>query len=320
MKWPCTGSTTGSILKTGAGTLELTAANTFTGGVTIDGGTVKLGRIQAAAQSGLTATFTNSGIEADLLTFTSPITGSMVVGQAVTGTGVATGRIIAGILNDYQVMLNGTGGTDHSVATNIALGAVDRIGSLASAVTVNDTGTLLLATGTSVNNTVTVNTGGILAGTGTIGGATGITGSLRPGHSIGTLNITSTVTWNSSAVVDDAWVFELGAAGADMANFGTSDLLNISSGNFLQGTTGESWAFDFANTGSAGWYKLVDWTSTTDFEASDFSATNLAGGLSGSFVVDGGTSALYLNVIPEPGTLALIGIALGSLLLFRKRR
>jgi autotransporter-associated beta strand protein len=314
------GSTTGSIRKTGDGTLQFTAANTFTGGLVIDAGTVQLGRIQAAAQSGLTATFTNSGNEADVLTFTSPITGGMVVGQAVTGTGVATGRIIAGILNEYQVMLNGTGGTNNAVATDISVGAVDRIGSLASAVTVNG-GTLLLDGGTSVNNTVTVNTGGILAGTGTITGATGITGSLRPGHSIGTLTVTNDVTWNSSAVVADAWVFELGTAAIDQATAAsggsTQDVLDIT-GDFLQGTPGNAWTFDFAGTGSEGWYKLVNWTGTTGFVAGDFTATNLGGSLSGSFEIDGGS--LYLAVIPEPGTLTLVGVAMLSLLAFRRRK
>ncbi|MCC5844188.1 MAG: PEP-CTERM sorting domain-containing protein [Verrucomicrobia bacterium] len=58
-----------------------------------------------------------------------------------------------------------------------------------------------------------------------------------------------------------------------------------------------------------------------------FSSANIANYGSGSaFDIGGGRSAyfedgsLQLHVIPEPGTLALVGIALGSLLLFRRRR
>ncbi len=313
------GNTTASLRKTGDGVLQLTANNTFTGGVTIDEGTLHLSRIQAAARSNLVGTFSNSGIESEILTFVAPITGTMAVGQAVTGTNIATGRLIAGILNEYQVILNGTVGTiGNTFATDIALGAVDRIGQLASPVTVNNSGTLLMDSGTLVNNIVTVNSGGVLAGTGTITGATAITGSLRPGHSIGTLIVNNNVTWNSG----DAWVFELGTAASSLvlANSGdsTQDLLNITSGSFLKGT-GSSFTFDFAGTGSPGWYKLVDWTATTDFVAGDFSYTNLASGFTASFTVDSGTSALYLNVIPEPSTWALLGFGLSAWVFLRRR-
>ena len=45
-----------------------------------------------------------------------------------------------------------------------------------------------------------------------------------------------------------------------------------------------------------GVYKLVDWSGTTAFAASDFTASNLASGLTSSFTVDSGTSALYLTL------------------------
>ncbi len=106
-----------------------------------------------------------------------------------------------------------------------------------------------------------------------------------------------------------------------MANTGgTRDLLDITSGDFLKGT-GASWNFDFANTGSVGWYKLVDWTGTTNFVASDFTFTNLAPGLLGDFVVDNATSALYINVfIPEPSTWAALIIALIAAFLLRRKK
>jgi autotransporter-associated beta strand protein len=169
---------------------------------------------------------------------------------------------------------------------------------------------------TSFLTTVAVNA--TLAGSGTVGAAT-INGILAPGNSIGTLNATGDVTWNDN----DAWVFELGSAASSLAlantTIGLSDLLNITGGgnDFLKGT-GSSFTFDFAGGGSVGWYKLVDWESTTTFVAEDFVAFNLGSGLSGTFTVDSGTSALYVNVIPEPRA-ALLG-GLGMLALLRRRR
>ena len=49
--------------------------------------------------------------------------------------------------------------------------------------------------------------------------------------------------------------------------------------------------------------------------------TNLASGLSvGSFVVDTGSSALYLNVVPEPGTAAMLFMAAAALGIFPRKR
>lgn len=42
-------------------------------------------------------------------------------------------------------------------------------------------------------------------------------------------------------------------------------------------------------------------------------------GLTGTFTVDGGTSALYLYVVPEPDTATMVG-SLGVLALLRRRR
>lgn len=102
-----------------------------------------------------------------------------------------------------------------------------------------------------------------------------------------------------------------------MLSSGTSDLLNIT-GSFTKGT-GSSFTFDFLGTGEQGWYKLADWTVGTTFVAGDFAATNLASGLSGEFTVDSGTSALYLQVVPEPSTWALIAVA-GTVLVAVRRR
>jgi len=163
---------------------------------------------------------------------------------------------------------------------------------------------------------VTVASGATLGGTGTIGGTVTATGRIAPGNSIGTLTVANNVTWNS----DTSWLWELGVAGVSKASPGSSDLLDLTgtTRNFIKGT-GTGFTFDFSGTGAAGWYKLVDWTGTTNFVAGDFVATNLTGGLSATFDVDTTNSALYLQLSSGAGAFRFnstanvnIGVLVGS--------
>jgi len=169
-------------------------------------------------------------------------------------------------------------------------------GNLYTGLTTVSAGTLLVGNSSgqgSLYGGASVASGAILGGSGSIAGVVTIDGSLHPGNGMGILTVQDGVTWNGG----NAWVFELGAAAATHTNAGggSQDQLQITSGDFLKGT-GSAWAFDFAGTGAVGWYKIVDWTGTSNFQAGDFTASNLGAGLSGAFIVDGGTSALYLKV------------------------
>jgi len=230
--------------------------------------------------------------------------GTLAVGGLISDQNLANARSIS-ISGTGTVNLTRAAGNSYNGTTTVSGGTL-----LAN----NTTGS---ATGSGA---VTVASGAALGGAGFITGLTTVNGSIRPGNSIGTLTVANDVTWNAG----DAWIFELGTAATTLAlaNTGSStqDQLNLTgAGNdFLKGT-GSGWTFDFANTGVVGWYKLVDWTSTSTFVAGDFTASNLPSGLVGAFTVDGTTSALYVNVaIPEPATLGLFG--LGALALGRRRR
>jgi fibronectin-binding autotransporter adhesin len=156
---------------------------------------------------------------------------------------------------------------------------------------------------------LSVSSGATLGGSGTIGGSTTISGVLAPGNSIGTLIVANDVTWNGG----ENWVFELGAPGPSIGSPGSSDLLSITGAgsDFLKGTGG-SFTFDFAGTGELGWYKLVDWAGgTTTFGVLDFSGVNLASTYTSEFSIQ--DNALYLNVVPEPSTYALLALAAGGL-------
>ncbi len=162
-----------------------------------------------------------------------------------------------------------------------------------------------------------VRSGAVFGGSGSYGGAATITGSLRPGNSIGTFTMGNTVTWNGSA--SNAWVFELGAGNA-------SDRLAIDGGQFLKGT-GSDFVFDFAGAAVAGNFTLIEWTSEADlgggalgttFDLSDFSYVNLGGDLEGAFAFDG--TALQFVVIPEPSAVAVLFSAIALIVVMRRRR
>jgi hypothetical protein len=162
---------------------------------------------------------------------------------------------------------------------------------------------------------------GTLLGTGTINAPVTIGGILSPGSGgIGTLSVSNGVTWNAG----NAWTFELGTAAASLAaadTGSTGDLLALA-GAFTQGT-GTTFTFDFVNSGTDGWYKLVDYASTTFATGANasFAATNLPAGKSANFVVDSTTTALYVQIVPEPGAIALAAVgAAAAGLVCRKRR
>jgi hypothetical protein len=178
----------------------------------------------------------------------------------------------------------------------------------------------LINGGAMTAGSVLINSGTLL-GTGTINAPVTIGGILSPGSSgIGTLSVSNGVTWNAG----NAWKFELGNAAASLAEAAsgsTGDLLALT-GTFGQGT-GSAFTFDFASTGTDGWYKLVDYASTTFTTGTNsaFKATNLPTGKTATFVVDPSTTALYVQIVPEPGTIALAGVGVACAgLMYRKRR
>lgn len=169
------GASAGSLVKSGAGTLLLTGANTYTGATTVNAGTLRAGSAGAlpsgtALTVGAGGTFdmggfagrfgslngagtvTNGGAAAAALSVGSDNTNSAFTGSIQNGTGaVSLTKIGTGTLS--------LGGTNtYSGTTTVNSGALLVNGSIASAVTVNAGGTL--GGNGSISNDVSIRPGG----------------------------------------------------------------------------------------------------------------------------------------------------------------
>ncbi len=171
----------GALTKTGAGTLVLTGTNSYAGGTTIGAGTLQL------------------------------------------GNGGATGSIIGNVLN------NGTFAFDRSDIYSFAglisgTGALEQIGSGSTILTADNsyTGSTNVREGTLIVNgdqsgatgLTTVEAGGVLGGTGTIGGDVNVLddGALSPGNP-GAIPGTLTINGNLSLAANAALNYNFGQAG-----------------------------------------------------------------------------------------------------------
>lgn len=287
-----------NVTTTGASIVNISGNNTWAGTIQVNNTGGSYGIRSDAGRLTISGTLRNT------------ISSARLWELAGAGNFLISGNVVNGGTGTLALNKSGTGSLEITGNSNTYTGGTTVS---AGALIVNNTSGSATGTGT-----VSVGASGTLGGSGIIAGVTDISGSLRPGNSIGTLTVENDLTWNGG--VD--WVFELGTASVSLAAASAgsdNDFLNLTNAgsDFLLGT-GSSFTFNFANSGAEGWYKLVDWTGTTTFSASNFTATNLTAGLTGNFVIDSGTSALYLNVIPEPGSVILAG--LGVLGLLRRRR
>jgi len=232
------------------------------------------------------------------LTFQGSNTGSNTVASAIVDNVASSARIGVTKAGAGRWILSGTnsytGGTQVNAGTLVLNG--------------------LTGTAAFTNNVLA---GATLAGSGTMRGATTISGIVSPGDgtgSLGTLSFAgSNVIWNSgtTASASSDWAFDLGPSS-------TSDLISIA-GPFTKSGTGSGFRFDFGNSLEVGTFTLASWTGTTNFLAGDFAYTNLGGGNTGTFEISG--SSLLFTAVPEPSALAGLAAAAGvALVAWRRRR
>lgn len=189
----------GRITKAGTGTLQLTTTNSFAGGTTVNGGTLRVSSISAAAQSNLTAFTSASGGGSSMVTFNAPVAKEMAVGQSITGTTFRAVTVVR-VLNDYEILTSSF--NNLGVSTNVSVSAIARSGNLGTGpVVVNSTGTLKLDAGIAVTNAVTVTAGGTLAASGAgVGSLTIDEGTLAAELAAGPVTVNSAASLTGAAL------------------------------------------------------------------------------------------------------------------------
>jgi hypothetical protein len=189
---------TGSVIMSGAGTLTLTAANTFTGATTIESGTVQLGN------AGSTGSITGAVTISAGAVLAVDETGTVTLGHAITGAGG---------------LLQSASGTTMLTAADSFTGGLSIKG-----------GVLLLGTGGSLSNTgsvvITSGTFALNGNNETIGDLSGTGGTVSLGS--GSLTVGTANSTTLSAVIS--------GTGA-LIKQGSGTLTLATSNNFSGGTT-----------------------------------------------------------------------------------
>jgi autotransporter-associated beta strand protein len=152
---------TGSLEKTGSGTLTLNGSNSFSGGLTVTAGTVR----------GSTSAFSSAIANSGAVVFDQDSDGSYT--SSLSGTGTVT-KVGSGAVTLTGNSNNLTGSTTVSAGSWIVDGTIGL-------------------------SAVTVTTGALLGGNGTVGPLTINGGTLSPGSSIGTLTVLGNLSLDANA-------------------------------------------------------------------------------------------------------------------------
>jgi autotransporter-associated beta strand protein len=289
-------SGTGGVDKIGAGTLVLSATNTFTGGIAISNGAVSisadnnLGAVPLWPSPGnvtfdlgkllVTESFTlNSNRGLAMGVFGGTI--EVAIGKSFAYEGVAAGS--GALTKSGNGTLTLSGANTYTGATTLSAGTLElantsgaALGSTAS-LGVASGATLLVSQSNQVNNSASVSLTG-----GTIRTASGVS------EVFGNLSVIS----------------------ASFLDFGTTSYANANTIGFGTYTTSALLAINNFNFGSTMTFK----SNLSSAELATFSFTN--GGIASSGW-DSGTSTFTITAIPEPSTylaaVGLIGLILWSL-------
>jgi autotransporter-associated beta strand protein len=233
-------SGTGALTKNGTGTLTLNATNAYTGTTTINTGTLQI------ASAGLLGSGNYSGNIANSGSFVFGSNSNQTLSGNISGTGSLT--------KNGSGVLTLTGTSSFNGATTINSGT-------------------LVVNGSAANSAVTIASGGILGGNGTVGALTVQSGGrVGPGNSAGNLNV-STLTleggggynWeiaNVSGTQGTHWDLITVGGGTGAAT------INATSGNkFTIYISGNPTGWD---TNTAYDWNIIDWGAVSGFDATAF--------------------------------------------------
>ncbi len=360
------GSVAGGVAKVDAGTVVLTAANTYTGATTVSAGALRIsngsalgttasgttvasgavlelaGAITTAAESlvlngdgissgGALRNVTGNNTYAGNITLASAarirsdadtLTLDVATGNAIAGTDVAVTFAGAGNVVVADAIATGTGGLTKEGAGTLTLSGAN---TFTGATSVNE-GTLIVnGSLAATTNDLTVADNAILSGTGTIRTDAVINGDLRIGTSAANGSV-GTLTFTDAGAPAPGVGF--GATGTWLVDLiegtNSSDSLVVEGDLSIDPAAGLS-------------FNVI--AGTPFSTSSTYTLATYGGNLSGAFAgwanngvytIGGGdyifsygtgsNSAITLTAVPEPGTLGLLGLALGGFFFRRLRR
>jgi autotransporter-associated beta strand protein len=308
-------SGTGSLNKTGTGTMLLSGVNSYTGATNVSAGTLQISANDRIAN---TSDLTVSGGTFDLQTFSETLRNVTLSSGSITGTGAATltgstynvqsgtaGAILAGTGSTMTKTTAGTvtltGANTFTGATTVSGGTLilatssgSALGST-SAITLNSGGTLLLGANNQINDT----------GTMTLAGGTFAKGNFSEG---------STSTAGAGALT-------LSATGSHL-DFGTGTVGTLTFASFTPGIfslTIDNWTGTLGTVGSGTTDRLI-FASDQSANLTHFSFTGFASGATEFSLGGGYWEVTPVAPVPEPSTYVAGALALGALVYHQRKR
>ncbi|MEZ0274242.1 MAG: autotransporter-associated beta strand repeat-containing protein, partial [Roseimicrobium sp.] len=296
-------NTSGGLTKIGLGTLTLSGANTYTGGTTVQAGTLALGADGVLADTGAV---TVDGGTFDINTRTETVgTVTLETGSITGTTGVLTGSSYNLESGSVSAILAGSGNLNKNTAGTVTLSGAN---TFSGSVNVNG-GILAFSAAANLGNGSATNVVNVNGGTMRYTGAGTVTLTAAQSITVGAGNATFDVTSPTGVFTAPGNV--TGSAGGDLVKTGAGTLV-------LSGTN---------NLGAGGAVNVVDGTLRAGFgtngaatiTVSSSGTLEFTNGAAQALTLDGTTGALTMSggaalafELGAPGTNDSITIAAGG--------